>query len=107
MNAPSQPHRIDGVVVIDETPLLGLDELCRACGMTPQDMSAWVEEGIVEAEGRNPAEWRFGGVALRRARAAARLSSELQLDLEALALVLDLLERIEHLKAQLRHAGDA
>ncbi|HEX3141434.1 MAG TPA: chaperone modulator CbpM [Rhizobacter sp.] len=107
MNLSSTHHLVSGVIVGDKAELLGFDEFCRACGMTPQDMIAWIDEGIVEAEGDGPPDWRFGGTALRRARTASRLSRDLQVGLDALGLVLDLLDEIDSLKAKLRRAGAA
>jgi MerR HTH family regulatory protein len=47
-------------------------------------------------------ELRFGSTALRTARAAGRLRSDFELDVQALVLALGLLERVADLEAQLR-----
>jgi len=93
------------VAVGEDTSPLTLSELCRACRVSPQDVAAWVEEAIVEPEGSDPSSWRFGATSLKRALAAARLSKDLQVASYDLGLVLDLLDEIGHLQAQLRRAG--
>jgi hypothetical protein len=45
---------------------------------------------------------RFGSAALRTVRAAGRLRSDFELDVQALVLALGLLERVADLEAQLR-----
>ena len=50
-------------------------------------------------------EWRFAGTALRRARAAMRLSRDLELSAAGTALVIDLLDQIEALRSRLRQLG--
>lgn len=107
MSDASHLHLVSGVIVGDEAELLDFDDFCRACGMTREEMTPWIEEGIVAVEGAGPLDWRFGGTALRRARAAARLSRELQVGLDALGLVLDLLDEIDSLKARLARTGPA
>jgi hypothetical protein len=48
------------------------------------------------------ADLRFGSLALRTARAAVRLRSDFELDVQALVLALGLLDRVADLEAQLR-----
>jgi chaperone modulatory protein CbpM len=64
-----------------------------------------VSEGVLEPSGAEPREWRFGAEALPRARRALRLQRDLELDVSALALVLDLLDRVEDLESRLRRLG--
>ena len=52
-----------------------------------------------------PQDWRFGGSSLRRARLALRLTRDLEINAAGVALVLDLLDQIEDLKAQLKRGG--
>jgi chaperone modulatory protein CbpM len=47
----------------------------------------------------------FSGCALLRARAALRLVRDLEVSVAGAALVLDLLDEIETLRARLRRAG--
>jgi chaperone modulatory protein CbpM len=93
------------IAVDENADPLTLSELCRACRVSPQDVAAWVDEAIVAPEGARPNEWRFDAAALRRALVAARLSRELEVASHDLGLVLDLLDEIGRLQAQLRRAG--
>jgi chaperone modulatory protein CbpM len=89
--------------VIVETELqFTLDELGRACGVEIAVLEALVHEGVLTPQGEDPAQWRFEGSALPRARMASRLSRDLDLSAPGTALVLELLEEINALRAQLR-----
>ncbi|HPU50600.1 MAG TPA: chaperone modulator CbpM [Burkholderiaceae bacterium] len=92
---------VDGVVV-EESVTFTLDELCRACRGTDMELLALVDEGVLDPAGSGPADWVFDGSALGRARTALRLIDDLSLSAPAVALVLDLMSEIEHLRARLR-----
>ena len=92
--------------VIDEDTPLSLADLCHACH-APQDLvHVWVVEGVLQpTSGDSPPAWRFPGSALRRARLAATLSRELEVNTAGVALALDLMDRIEVLQARLLRGG--
>jgi chaperone modulatory protein CbpM len=92
-------------VAVDVDPGFTLGSLCRACGVERATLIALVEEGILDPAGADPESWRFPAPALRTARTATRLAHDLELDLAAVALVLDLLTQIEMLEARLRRSG--
>jgi chaperone modulatory protein CbpM len=91
--------------LIDDDVSLTLVELCHACRGSEDMMQALVMEGVLQPSGQQPHEWRFPGTALRRARLAQRLSEDLEINPPGIALALDLLDRIETLKAQLARIG--
>jgi chaperone modulatory protein CbpM len=91
--------------VVEDTVQLTLVELTRACGSPVDAVVALVSEGVLAPSGEGLLQWRFDGVALRRARTALRLAHDLELDAHAVALVLDLLDELEALRAQLQRAG--
>lgn len=95
------------VQVVEEEIALTLPELCQACGVAETHLTAWVLEGVLEPSGRQPGEWRFGGASLRRARRALRLTQDLDINPAGVALVMDLLDEIDRLKAQLKRGGTA
>ena len=90
------------VLVIDETTEITLDDLVSYCHVRREKVVELVEEGIIEPVARTETQWRFGGPALTRARKATRLERDLEINLGAVALILDLLDEIEALKARVR-----
>ena len=95
---------VHGVLVEDDVQFT-LVELCRVCAADAEQVIALVDEGVLTPSGAAAHEWRFGGTTLQRARAALRLTRDLDLNAAGTALVLDLLDQIEALRAQLRHLG--
>ena len=94
---------IEGRIVDDDLQLT-LVELCRATGVQEQQLVAWVVEGVLEPVG-DRGGWQFSGAALLRARRAQRLAQDLDLEPSGLALVLDLIDEIETLRARIRRSG--
>lgn len=90
------------VVVVETELLFSLAELSRACGVDVTTVEALVHEGVLPVQGDSPTQWRFNGSILPRARKATRLSLDLELGAAGAALVLELLDEIATLKAQLR-----
>jgi chaperone modulatory protein CbpM len=86
--------------VIDERTEVTLDEVSFYCRAHRDEIIALVEEGVLEPQGSHADTWRFGGHSLRRAAKALRLQRDLEIDPAAVALVLDLLEEIDVLRAQ-------
>lgn len=82
-----------------------LIELSRACRTNSEQLIALVYEGVLTPSGDEPQQWRFGGNTLQRARAALRLTRDLELNAAGTALVLDLLGEIEALRSRLARLG--
>jgi chaperone modulatory protein CbpM len=89
-------------VVVETELYFSLPELSRACGVDITLLELLVHEGVLTPQGEDPSQWRFEGSVLPRARRAARLSADLELGASGTALVLELLDEIDSLKAQLR-----
>jgi len=89
-------------VVVEDQVVFTLTALCRASGADDEQVRALVIEGVLLPSGQRPDEWRFEGQALRRTRTALRLARDLELGFPALAVVMDLLAEVEHLRARLR-----
>lgn len=85
-----------------EALALTFDELCARYGVEPQWVIELVEHGALEPHGTSTTEWRFAEVSLIRVAKARRLSSDLAINPPGIAMVLELLEEIDHLRAQLR-----
>ncbi len=88
-------------LIIEENIELDLNELCRSLRCDVELIVTLVHEGALEPQGEAPAHWRFSGTALQRARRAVRLASDLEINPPAVALVLQLLDQIRQLEAQL------
>jgi len=88
--------------VLDETTTLTLDELSCACSVRVERIVELVDEGILEPVGGELDEWSFPGSSLGRARVAMHLQRDLDINVAGVALVLDLLDELESLRARLR-----
>jgi chaperone modulatory protein CbpM len=92
-------------VVVEAGLQFTLVELSRICRADAEQLIALVHEGVLTPVGDEPAQWRFEGDALPRARTAVRLQRDLELSAAGTAVVLDLLAEIDSLRAQLRRLG--
>jgi chaperone modulatory protein CbpM len=92
-------------VVVEEDIRFSLEDLCHACRADTAQLVALVDEGVLQPTGSGPREWRFAGLSLARARAALRLSRDLELGAAETALGMALLDEIEALRARLRRTG--
>jgi chaperone modulatory protein CbpM len=92
---------IEGSIVESEVHMT-IVELAEAT-RTPEDLiMAWVSEGVLSPAGATPQDWRFSGDSLKRAKTAARLMRDLELNSPGVALALDLLDEITQLRQQLQ-----
>ena len=85
-------------VVLDENFRITLVEVCRIFEVSAERVIELVDEGVIEAEGREPQQWRFDATAFERLRAALRLERDLGVNPAGAALVLDLLEELRRLR---------
>jgi chaperone modulatory protein CbpM len=81
---------------------LDMKQFCQASNIPAAYVIEIVEHGILEPQGRKPDEWLFDDHALIIARRAARLQHELELEWEGVALALDLLDELDHVRAENR-----
>lgn len=88
--------------ILSEKNLLALQDICERCGVPETTVKAYVEEGVIEAQGDDVARWRFSEVEVVRVQKASRLERDLGLNPAGVALALDLMGRIEDLQARLR-----
>ncbi|WP_305909679.1 chaperone modulator CbpM [Methylomarinum sp. Ch1-1] len=87
-------------VVLEEEMEFTLVDLSRACSVHAEWIIALVDEGILEPSGNDVTEWRFSGDNLKRVLAVQHLQKDLGVNLAGSALVLELLEEIEALRAR-------
>ena len=88
-----------------EDACLTLEELSRACAAPPDWVVEHVREGLLSASGQSPTAWRFSSRDLSRARQMLRFERDFDAVPELAALVADLFEEIDQLRAQLRRTG--
>lgn len=93
------------ICILEEQLELTLDDLCRACSVHTEIIVELVDEGVLEAAGLSPSDWRFDGRNIRRARVALRLQRDLGVNLAGAALALQLMEEIEALRSRLHAIG--
>lgn len=97
---PAEP--LDG-----EGAALTLHALARACCMDADWVLARLEEGLLLStdarQDGDPAQWRFGGATVVRARRIAHLEVTFDADPQLAALTADLIEEVATLRQQLRH----
>ena len=78
-------------------------ELAELSALTAAELSDLIDCGAVAPIDAGLLHQRFTASAVRRARTAARLRDEFELEISAVALALLLLERVHELEAQLQH----
>ena len=88
-------------VILDEHVQFTLSDLSQACTRHAEWIVELVEEGILEPRGREQRDWRFTVESLSRAHKAMRLQRDLQVNLAGVALVLDLVDQLDILRARL------
>ncbi|MBU3605224.1 MerR family transcriptional regulator [Polynucleobacter sp. MWH-Creno-3A4] len=87
--------------VVENEVHMSIVELSHAA-RTPQELiMSWVSEGVLSPLGSSPEDWRFSGDSLRRAKTAAHLTHDLELNVPGVALALDLLDEIAQLRSRL------
>ena len=92
---------IQGSVVENEVHMT-IVELSHA-SRTPEELiMSWVSEGVLSPSGSTPQDWRFSGDSLRRAKTAAHLTHDLELNVPGVALTLELLDEIAQLRTRLQ-----
>jgi len=91
--------------VIGDEGVLSIEELARACRAEAQWVIELVAVGVLEPQGTETSRWRFRAADLTCARRVARLQRDFDASLDAAAVMLDLLDQIEQLRARLKRAG--
>ena len=89
-----------------EQHVLSLPELAEISHLPAAVLEELMDYGAIEPIEPATGEPRFGAAALRAARTASRLRADFELETQALAVVLGLLDRVDELRAQL-HALQA
>jgi DNA-binding transcriptional MerR regulator len=89
--------------------LYDLESLARHAGVHPALVSSYVRLGLLDpvvGEGLGEQEWRFDDSSLHLLRRIQRLRSELGININGVAVVLELLRQINNLQRELAHPPD-
>jgi hypothetical protein len=81
---------------------LSLSELCELSGLSESELRALVECGAIAPTDPAARDWTFSADLLVVARSAYRLRRDFDLDSQALAIAVALLERVRDLEDELR-----
>jgi len=84
---------------------LTLEQLCAACALEREWLVRRVQEGLIPVTGSAIAEWRFSTAHLARARRMRDIERSFAAAPELAALVADMLEEMDALRARLRREG--
>lgn len=91
----------DIIIIADytEETALSVEEICEICGIEAVTIRDLIAYDIIVPSGSDPETWVFDMVQLKRLQTALRLQRDLELNLAGAALVLDLLEEMDELRA--------
>lgn len=84
---------------------LTLEELCSVCALERDWLVLRVREGLIPAASGTDADWRFTTATLARVRRMREIERAYDAAPELAALVADMLEEMDTLRARLRRAG--
>ena len=90
--------------LLDEENTVTLAELCHACAVHAEWILELVDEGVLEPVTTPASQYRFPAVCLQRALIIRRLQCDLGINLAGAALVMDLMDEINSLRARLQIA---
>ncbi|OGT74887.1 MAG: hypothetical protein A3H44_15335 [Gammaproteobacteria bacterium RIFCSPLOWO2_02_FULL_57_10] len=82
------------------TTSLTLVDACHTIGLESQEVFEIIEYGIITPDGESPDDWRFDVRMISTAKRALRLQRDLHLEWSAVALVIELLDEREQLRAE-------
>ncbi|MDW3095023.1 MAG: chaperone modulator CbpM [Gammaproteobacteria bacterium] len=88
--------------LLDEQVEFTLSELCLVSNSEEDLIIKLVDEGVIEPNGENYENWKFSATHLKSVQAAIRLGNDLGINIEGVALALDLIEEIDRLRFHLK-----
>ena len=89
----------------EQMEFLTLEQLCSVCALERDWLVVRVREGLIPAVGDSDAEWRFTTTTLSRVRRMREIERSYDAAPELAALVADMLEELDTLRARLRREG--
>ncbi len=89
----------------DDDACLTVEQLCSVCALERDWLVVRVREGLIPAMGESDADWRFTTAILSRVRRMRDIERSFDAAPELAALVADMLEEMDTLRARLRRSG--
>jgi chaperone modulatory protein CbpM len=89
-------------VWLDDGQDYTLLELTQCSGLSEADVRQLVDLGALAPRDPDAPQWTFSGLYVGATRTARRLRNDFELDINGVALVLSLLERVRNLESELR-----
>lgn len=86
------------ITIIDNDNLLSFEEICRAIHADDDLIVQLIEYHVIQPKGSSKKNWQFDHIALKRARLARNFYYDLEVNLAGVALLIDMLEKIEELE---------
>ena len=96
-----QTHDAKLEAVIGEECHYTVVEFSTIGGLSVEEISVYIEYGIIQPSGDNSEEWIFSLADLQRLQKALRLQHDLEIDLTGVALAIELLEEIDNLQSKI------
>jgi len=93
-------HEVMIIANYSQESLLTFDELCTICNISADRLHELIAYGIIRPKQTSQGHWLFNLVDLQRTRTALRLQRDLEVNTAGVAVVLDLLDELEELRAQ-------
>lgn len=88
-------------IIVENSGSLTLEQFCRATKIKKEIIIEMVDYQLIQPIGEIPEDWHFDSRSLKRGRIAASFYQDLEVNMEGIALALELLDQIEHLQHQL------
>jgi chaperone modulatory protein CbpM len=88
-------------VWVEDYPDLDLEELSRLGGLPREVVEELADCGVLAPSSPAP-QWRFSSGCVATVRVAQRMRQDFELDPDTLAVVMKLVERIQHLESTVR-----
>ena len=91
-------------VIVDDHAPVTIHELAQCCEQQIEWVMTLVEHGVLPTlqQTERPEGWVFASAAVARARQVSRLQRDFEVNLDAAALMVDLMQEVRALKLQLR-----
>jgi chaperone modulatory protein CbpM len=94
----------EDTVLVDEHARLGVTEFAQVCGTSTAFIEELMLEGVLQSRD-SPGSDDFGATEILRVRRVLRLQHTFEAPLPSVAVMVELLDEIERLRARLRSAG--